>query len=73
MQTFHTFHTSFKVDGESHVVHVEEEPLGTRLIVNTLTCLLSKEADPSRLVASSPGKLVRHLVPSGSHIGQNQV
>ena len=55
------------------MVHVEEETLGTRLIVNTLTCLLSKEADPSRLVASSPGKLVRHLVPSGSHVGQNQV
>ncbi len=47
------------MDGESHVVHAEEEALGTRLEVNALTVLLSKEADPSRLVATSPGKLVR--------------
>lgn len=54
------------------MVHVEEETLGTRLIVNTLTCLLAKEADPTRLVASSPGKLVRHLVTSGTHVEQSQ-
>ncbi len=50
---------SLQVDGGSHVVHVEEEAMGTRLIINALTCLLAKEVDPSRLVASSPGKLVR--------------
>ena len=47
------------MDGESHVVHVEEEALGTRLAINALTVLLAKETDPSRLIASSPGKLVR--------------
>ena len=61
-----------QVDGESHVVHVEEEALGTRLIVNTLTCLLAKEVDPSRLVASSPGKLVRHLVAASDRVTQGQ-
>ena len=55
-----------QVDGASHVVHVEEEAAGTRLIINTLTCLLAKEADPSQLLSTSPGKLVRHLVASGA-------
>ncbi len=45
-----------QVDGESHVVHVEEEAAGTRLAVGPATCLLAKEADPSRLVAGSPGE-----------------
>ncbi len=45
----------FQVDGESHVVHVEEEVAGTRLTLGQATCLLEKEADPSRLTSSSPG------------------
>ena len=57
-----------QVDGESHVVHVEEEQQGTRLMINALTVLLSKEVDPSKLIAKSPGKLVRYLVPSGSRV-----
>lgn len=44
-----------QVDGESHVVHVEEEAAGTRLTLGPSTCLLAKEADPSRLIATSPG------------------
>ncbi len=52
-------HVLIQVDGESHVLLAEEEAMGTRLIINTLTCLLSKDVDPSRLIASSPGKLVR--------------
>eukprot|EP00798_Chlamydomonas_sp_ICE-L_P011177 gene11177-18790_t len=47
-----------QVDGRAHAVHVEEEAQGTRLFIDTLTCLLSKDIDPSRLTASSPGKLV---------------
>jgi hypothetical protein len=60
------------VDGESHVVHVEEEAAGSRLTIGSLTVLAAKEADPSRLLAASPGKLVRHLVAAGSHLQQNQ-
>ncbi len=41
------------------MIHVEEEQQGTRLMINALTVLLSKEADPSKLISSSPGKLVR--------------
>lgn len=51
-----TLPSALQVDGESHVVHVEEEAAGTRLAVGPATCLLAKEADPSRLMASSPGE-----------------
>lgn len=53
-----------QVDGESHVVHAEEQALGTRIIINSLTCMLQKDMDPSRLVAQSPGKLIRWVCVS---------
>ena len=46
--------------------------MGTRLTIDSLTCLLAAEMDPSRLVALSPGKLMRYLVPAGSHVGPDQ-
>ena len=61
-----------QVDGESHVVHSEEEALGTRLTIDSLTCLLANETDPSRLQAISPGKLMRYLVPDGGHVVPDQ-
>lgn len=61
-----------QVDGHSHVVHSEEEPLGTRLTIDSLTCLLANETDPSRLVAASPGKLVRYLIADGTHVNKDQ-
>jgi len=57
-----------QVDGQAHVVHAEEEAGGTRLTIDALTCLLESEADPSRLVAPSPGKLVRYLVEDGAAV-----
>eukprot|EP00879_Flechtneria_rotunda_P003437 GHRR01003666.1.p1 GENE.GHRR01003666.1~~GHRR01003666.1.p1 ORF type:complete len:1583 (+),score=615.48 GHRR01003666.1:404-5152(+) len=62
-----------QVDGESHVLHTEEEAMGTRLVMDTLSCIIAKEADPSRLVALSPGKLVRQLIKDGEHVEQGQV
>lgn len=53
------------------MVHIEEEAMGTRLLIGSATILLCKESDPSRLVASSPGKLVRHLVAPGSRVQIN--
>jgi acetyl-CoA carboxylase / biotin carboxylase 1 len=44
------------VDGEGHVMHTEEEALGTRLVMDTLSCVIEKEADPSKLIAMSPGE-----------------
>ena len=61
-----------QVDGQSHVVHSEEEPMGTRLTIDSLTCLLANETDPSRLVAVSPGKLIRYLVADGAHANKDQ-
>ncbi|KAK2079983.1 hypothetical protein QBZ16_002378 [Prototheca wickerhamii] len=57
-----------QVDGRVHVLHSEEEALGTRLVIDSATCLLSNEHDPSQLVAVSTGKLVRHLVAEGEHV-----
>ncbi|KAL3149360.1 hypothetical protein ABBQ32_002163 [Trebouxia sp. C0010 RCD-2024] len=62
----------YTVDGLSHVVHSEEEAMGTRITIDSLTCLLANESDPSRLIASSPGKLVRYLLPDGSHVKNDQ-
>ena len=61
-----------QVDGQSHVVHSEEEALGTRLTIDSLTCLLANEHDPSQLLASSPGKLVRYTVADGEHMANDQ-
>lgn len=33
------------------MLHTEEAPQGTRLVVDTLSCLIAKEADPSRIMA----------------------
>ena len=46
--------------------------MGTRLTIDSLTCLLANEHDPSRLLASSPGKLVRYLVVDGAHLANDQ-
>ena len=62
----------WQVDGASHVVHSEEEALGTRLTIDSLTCLLANETDPSRLVAVSPGRLVRLLVEDGGFVAKDQ-
>ena len=61
-----------QVDGQAHVVHAEEEAQGTRLGIDSLTCLLANEADPSRLTAMSPGKLMKFLVPDGAHVEPDQ-
>ncbi len=61
-----------QVDGQSHVIHSEEEAVGTRLTIDSLTCLLAAEMDPSRLVAMSPGKIMRYLVPEGAHVVADQ-
>jgi hypothetical protein len=45
-----------QVDGSSLVVHGEEEALGTRLTIDSRTCLLSNEHDPSRVGGRARGK-----------------
>lgn len=61
-----------QVDGQSHVVHSEEEALGTRLTIDSLTCLLANETDPSRLITASPGKLISLFMEDGAHVEKDQ-
>lgn len=61
-----------QVDGQSHVMHSEEEAMGTRLTIDSLTCLMANETDPSKLLAISPGKLMRYLVPDEGHVQADQ-
>lgn len=38
-----------QVDGLKHIVHWENDPMGTRLLIDSLTCLLANEHDPSKV------------------------
>lgn len=60
-----------QLDGASHLVHTEEEPAGTRLLINGLTVLMAKEADPSVLMAPSPGRWVFRLMEHNQQWGQS--
>nr|ASZ00205.1 acetyl-CoA carboxylase 2 [Erodium texanum] len=57
-----------QLDGNSHVIYAEEEAAGTRLLIDGRTCLLQNDHDPSKLIAETPCKLLRYLVPDGSHV-----
>lgn len=46
--------------------------MGTRLTIDSLTCLLANETDPSKLLAISPGKLMRYLVPDEGTVVKDQ-
>lgn len=52
------------------MLHTEEAPQGTRLVVDTLSCLIAKEADPSRIMAQvhmAAAALGMHTLPA--HLG----
>uniref|UniRef100_A0A803M2A6 Acetyl-CoA carboxylase n=1 Tax=Chenopodium quinoa TaxID=63459 RepID=A0A803M2A6_CHEQI len=57
-----------QLDGNSHVIYAEEEAAGTRLLIDGRTCLLQNDHDPSKLIAETPCKLMRYLVPDKSHV-----
>ncbi|KAH9295974.1 hypothetical protein KI387_039562, partial [Taxus chinensis] len=57
-----------QLDVNSHVIYAEEEAAGTRLLIDGRTCLLQNDHDPSKLVAETPCKLMRFLVPDGTHV-----
>ncbi|KAH9821615.1 acetyl-CoA carboxylase [Melampsora americana] len=60
------------LDGRSHTVYWREEVGALRLMVNSKTCLIEQENDPTQLRSPSPGKLVRFLVESGEHVKAGQ-
>ncbi|KAF8636390.1 hypothetical protein AX17_003572 [Amanita inopinata Kibby_2008] len=56
------------LDGKSHSIYWREEVGALRLMVDSKTCLIEQENDPTQLRSPSPGKLVRFLVDSGDHV-----
>ena len=60
------------IDGKSHNVYWKEEVGATRLSVDSKTCLLEIESDPTQLRTPSPGKLVKFLVENGEHVKAGQ-
>ncbi|TVY46680.1 Acetyl-CoA carboxylase [Lachnellula occidentalis] len=60
------------LSGKSHNVYWKEEVGATRLSVDSKTCLLEEENDPTQLRTPSPGKLVKFTVDNGSHIKAGQ-
>jgi acetyl-CoA carboxylase/biotin carboxylase 1 len=60
------------LDGHSHNVYWREEVGATRLSVDSKTCLLEQENDPTQLRTPSPGKLVKYAVENGSRVRAGQ-
>ncbi|KAA1468959.1 acetyl CoA carboxylase [Dentipellis sp. KUC8613] len=56
------------LNDKSHSVYWREEVGALRLMVDSKTCLIEQENDPTQLRSPSPGKLVRFLVDSGEHV-----
>eukprot|EP00178_Gracilaria_changii_P014241 TRINITY_DN402_c0_g1_i1.p1 TRINITY_DN402_c0_g1~~TRINITY_DN402_c0_g1_i1.p1 ORF type:complete len:2462 (+),score=353.38 TRINITY_DN402_c0_g1_i1:1194-8579(+) len=60
------------LNGRSHVCYLREEPAGLRLSIDGKTCLFPKEYDPTRLVSSVSGKLIRYLVQNDERVAVGQ-
>ncbi len=60
------------IGGKSHSVFTKEEVGATRLSIDSKTCLLEVENDPTLLRSPSPGKLVRYLAENEDHIKAGQ-
>jgi acetyl-CoA carboxylase/biotin carboxylase 1 len=60
------------LDGKSHSLYWREEVGALRLMVDSKTCLIEQENDPTQLRSPSPGKLVRFFVDSGDHINAGE-
>ena len=60
------------LNGRSHNVYWKEEAGATRISVDSKTCLLEQENDPTQLKTPSPGKLVKFTVQNGDHVKAGQ-
>lgn len=58
--------------GKSHNIYWKDEVGATRLSVDSKTCLLEQENDPTQLRTPSPGKLVKFTIDNGKHIKKGQ-
>ncbi|KAI6877277.1 Acetyl-CoA, partial [Hortaea werneckii] len=58
--------------GRSHNVYWKEEVGAIRMSVDSKTCMLEQENDPTQLRTPSPGKLVKYAVENGEHVKKGQ-
>jgi acetyl-CoA carboxylase/biotin carboxylase 1 len=58
--------------GKSHNLYWKEEVGAIRVSVDSKTCLLEQENDPTQLRTPSPGKLVKFLVDNGDHVQKGE-
>ncbi|KAF9515737.1 hypothetical protein BS47DRAFT_1371957 [Hydnum rufescens UP504] len=56
------------IAGDGLLVLLDGKIGATRLLIDSKTCLIEQENDPTQLRSPSPGKLVRFLVDSGDHV-----
>ena len=61
------------LSGRSHNVYWKEEVGATRMSVDSKTCLLEQENDPTQLRTPSPGKIVKFTVENGEHVKAGQI
>jgi acetyl-CoA carboxylase/biotin carboxylase 1 len=54
--------------GASHTVYFREEVGAFVVSVDSKTCMIEDEQDPTQLRSPSPGKLVRYMIESGDHV-----
>ncbi|KAL6716794.1 acetyl-coenzyme-A carboxylase [Lecanora helva] len=60
------------LSGKSHNIYWKEEVGAMRISVDSKTCLLEQENDPTQLRTPSPGKLVKFTVENGEHVKAGQ-
>eukprot|EP01128_Nolandella_sp_AFSM9_P005972 TRINITY_DN2995_c0_g1_i1.p1 TRINITY_DN2995_c0_g1~~TRINITY_DN2995_c0_g1_i1.p1 ORF type:complete len:2209 (+),score=622.06 TRINITY_DN2995_c0_g1_i1:78-6704(+) len=60
------------LNGRSHVTYVTDEVTHYRAVIDTKTAIFEKENDPSVLRTTSPGKLVRYLIPADAHVNEGE-
>ena len=60
------------LSGKSHGIYWKEEVGAMRISVDSKTCLLEQENDPTQLRTPSPGKLVKFTVENGEHVKAGQ-
>lgn len=58
-------------DGSSHIVYAKEDATGLKISIDGSICNFTKEFDPSEMRANLSGKVVRFLVPDGTHVAAN--
>jgi len=58
--------------GKSKPAYMTSDGNNLRLLLDGSTCIFTKEYDPTCLAAEVAGKLVKCLVPDGSHVAQGE-